>query len=71
MNDSAPATVVSAMRPPASRTRVKLRRENCNYSKPYPPEGICIQPARQVDAQKLSAQGRPPLSHVGQMGQSG
>jgi hypothetical protein len=39
MNDSPPATVISATRPPTSRTRVKLRRINCDYSKPYPPDG--------------------------------
>jgi hypothetical protein len=37
MTGSVPAPTTS--KPPARRTRVKLRRVNSDYSKPYPPDG--------------------------------
>jgi hypothetical protein len=37
MNDIAPAPITS--KPLARKTRVKLRRINSDYSKPYPPDG--------------------------------
>jgi hypothetical protein len=39
MTDTVLAPTASASKPPARRTRVKLRRVNCNFSKPYPPDG--------------------------------
>lgn len=34
-----PATSQPVLKPSARRTRVKLRRINCDYAKPYPPDG--------------------------------
>ena len=39
MSDTVPATTVSNSKPSARRTRVKPRWINCDYSKPYPPDG--------------------------------
>ena len=39
MTDIIPAPTPSVSKPSAGRTRVKLRRVNCNSSKPYPPDG--------------------------------
>jgi hypothetical protein len=39
MTDTVPAPITSVSKPPARRTRVKLRRINCDFSKPYPPDG--------------------------------
>jgi hypothetical protein len=39
MTDTAPAPITSVSKPSARRTRVKLRRVNSDFSKPYPPAG--------------------------------
>ena len=39
MSDTVPATTASIPKPLTRRTRVKLRRVNCDFSKPYPPDG--------------------------------
>src|SRR3954465_215561 len=39
MNDRASGVIVATTRPTTTRTRIRLRRVNCNYSKPYPPDG--------------------------------
>jgi hypothetical protein len=39
MTDIVPATNAPVSEPSARRTRVKLRRINSDYSKPYPPDG--------------------------------
>jgi hypothetical protein len=39
MTDNVPAPAVSISKPSTRRTRVKLRRINCDFSKPYPPDG--------------------------------
>ena len=39
MSDTVPVTTTSIPKPSPRRTRVKLRRINCDYSKPYPPDG--------------------------------
>jgi hypothetical protein len=39
MTDTVPAPITSVSKPSARRTRVKLRRINCDFSKPYPPDG--------------------------------
>jgi hypothetical protein len=39
MTDTELATVASVPKLSARRTRVKLRRVNCDFSKPYPPDG--------------------------------
>jgi hypothetical protein len=39
MTDNVPAPAVPISKPSTRRTRVKLRRVNCDFSKPYPPDG--------------------------------
>jgi hypothetical protein len=39
MTDTELAPIASVSKPSARRTRVKLRRINCDFSKPYPPDG--------------------------------
>ncbi len=39
MTDTIPAPIAPASKPPARRTRVKLRRINSDLSKPYPQDG--------------------------------
>ena len=39
MTDTVPATITSVSKPPGRRTRVKLKRINSDFSKPYPPDG--------------------------------
>src|SRR5579863_2271333 len=39
MTDSMPAPRAPIEKPPTPRTRVRLRRINSDYSKPYPPDG--------------------------------
>lgn len=39
MTDTVPAPITSVSKPSTRRTRVKLRRINCDFSKPYPPTG--------------------------------
>jgi len=39
MTDTAPVPITSVSKPSARRTRVKLRRVNSDFSKPYPPAG--------------------------------
>jgi hypothetical protein len=39
VTDIVPATNAPVSKPSARRVRVKLRPVNCNYSKPYPPDG--------------------------------
>src|SRR5260370_37872884 len=39
MTDNVPAPIPSVSKPSARRTRVSLRRVNCDFSKPYPPDG--------------------------------
>jgi hypothetical protein len=39
MTDIVRAAAVPVSKPSTGRTRVKLRRVNCNFSKPYPPGG--------------------------------
>ncbi len=39
MSDSVPAPTSPVSKLSARRTRVKLRRVDCNFSKPYPPNG--------------------------------
>jgi len=39
MTDTVPVPTASVSKPSTRRTRVKLRRVDCNFSKPYPPDG--------------------------------
>src|ERR1700730_5749988 len=39
MTDNVPAPAVPISKPSTRRTRVRLRRINCDFSKPYPPDG--------------------------------
>jgi hypothetical protein len=39
MSDTVPVPITSVSKPSARRTRVKLRRVNSDFSKPYPPDG--------------------------------
>ena len=39
MTDPVPAPIAPLSKPSTRRTRVKLRRINSDYSKPYPPDG--------------------------------
>src|SRR6266403_5702833 len=39
MTDTVPVPTASVSKPSTRRTRVKLRRVDCNLSKPYPPDG--------------------------------
>ncbi len=39
MTDTELAPIASVSKPSARRTRVKLRRVNADFSKPYPPDG--------------------------------
>ena len=39
MNETSTVPGTSVAKPSARRVRVKLRPVNCNYSKPYPPDG--------------------------------
>jgi hypothetical protein len=39
MTENIPVPIASVPEPCSRRTRVKLRRVNCDYSKPYPPDG--------------------------------